>query len=191
MVVAVTYDASSIGLAWQNTRLFWVLAFHTLVQHPLAIYLCAAITAAERAYVRLRRAHPVRHLELTALEFLALAARLLLVYFALNATLTSTEWTNALFGAHPVGTIQYVGQQVAWHINHHLRIILWEMVFFAVWATLTERVCTLLPAWLARLGVPWLRPEARQAALGSVLRNFFLVPYALICLIEIFRPAYQ
>jgi hypothetical protein len=183
---AAVQPAPPLPLAWQHTGEFWTQTAAAFVHHPLAILLCAAVPAAERGYVLGRSRHLGRR-QLALLELLVTLWRVFLCAVAVWVATTGNEW-RLLSGR--------VGALAAWqvalnlfgsYLAHHLRMLLWELLFLAAALLLA----ILILRWLVRLvalWLVWLRDAHHQRAVRSVLGNLILFPFTLIYLVEMARP---
>ena len=178
---------SPLALAWQHTEVYWWKTAAALVHHPLAILACAAVPAAGRCYVllcgpRLRRG------SMAALELLVTLWRVMLCAVAVWAACSGRELgaLSARIGA--IVAWQEALENVGVYLAHHLRAVLWEILFFGVALLVADRIVRWLAAAMAR-SVDWLRQPANQQAALSVWRNLIVFPVVLIYLVEMARPA--
>jgi hypothetical protein len=180
------HAASPLALAWRHTEVFCWQTASTFAHHPLAILACAAIPAAERFYVLLYGTRLSRG-PMAALELLATLWRVILCAVVVWAACSGRE-ERALAAQ--------IGVMAAWQISlvnvgaylaHHLRTVLWEILFVAVALLLATILAHWLVTALAR-SVNWLRERARQEAALSVWRNLILIPLLLVYLVEMARP---
>lgn len=187
--VAAAPPGSPLMLAWQHTCAFWVQTLLTVARHPLLILLCAAVPAIERGYMLLR-ARKAGNGELALLDLLVTLWRVGLVAVAIWAASSGVEWRalSARWGA--MTAWQLALSTLGTYFASHLRMILWELLFFAVAFWLGTRIVRGLVQMAAGPGW-WLRDRLHQEAAASVLRNLILFPLAVIYLVEMARPVFR
>jgi hypothetical protein len=177
---------SPLAAAWRHTGVFWAQTAATLARHPLAIFVCAAIPAAERGYVLLHGRRLSRG-PLAALEFLVTLWRVMLCAVAVWAACTGREFQVLTARMGAVAAWQVALEIAGKYLALHLRAVLWEFVFFALALLLADGAVRWLVSALSRR-VEWLRDRVRRQAALSVWRNLVLIPVALIYLVEMARP---
>lgn len=179
--------ASPLALACSHTQVFWAQTGFAIAHHPLAVLVCAAVPAAERGYVLLRGGALDRS-RLVLLEALATVGRILLCFVAIWAACSGKEWRALQSKVGTTAAWQIAADQVGWHLAHHLRMLVWELLFFALALWAGFLVIRGVVRGLAR---GWLRESRPQRAAIGVLLNLILVPVAVIYLVEMARPALQ
>ena len=179
---------SPLHLAWQHTCAFWLQTLLTVARHPAIILLCAAVPAVERGYMLLRARRAGRG-ELAILDLLVTLWRVGLIAVAIWAASSGVEWKalSQRFGV--ITAWQLALSALGSYIANHLRMVLWELLFFAVAFWLGARVVR----GIVQLGsgTGWLHDRLHQEAVASVLRNLILFPLALIYLVEMARPVFR
>lgn len=185
---AVAPPLSPLQLAWRHTCAFWVQTLLTVARHPAVILLCAAVPAVERGYMLLRARRAGRG-ELAILDLLVTLWRAGLVAVAIWAASSGVEWKalSQRFGV--ITAWQLALSALGSYIANHLRMVLWELLFFAVAFWLGARIVRALVQLGS--GTGWLHDRLHQEAAASVLRNLILFPLALIYLVEMARPVFR
>jgi len=189
LAAAAARPPSPLQLAWRHTFAFWVQTGLTVARHPAVILLCAAVPAVERGYMVLR-ARKAGRSELAVLDLLVTLWRVGLVAVAVWAASSGVEWRSLSARVGAATAWQLALSALGSYFAHHLRMVLWELAFFALgfWlaAKLLRGVVLLAsrPAW-------WMRERLHQEAAASVLRNLILFPLALIYLVEMARPVFR
>jgi hypothetical protein len=178
---------SPLALAWRHTGVFWSQTTAAYARHPLAILACAAIPAAERCYVLLHGAR-LRRGPMAGLELLVTLWRVALCAVAVWAACSGRELRVLTAQMGAMAAWQLALENVGAYLAHHLRAILWEFVFFAAALFLAGKLASGLVAALARR-VTWLRNPVHRKVVLSVWLNLVVFPAALICLVEMARPA--
>lgn len=178
---------SSLALAWQHTGWFWSQTMAAIARHPVALLACAAVPAAVRAYVLLRgRTAGPRQVAL--LEGLVTVWRVFLCGVAVWAACSGREWRDLRMKVGGMAAWQIALGRLGEQLAHHLRMAVWEAVFFLgammVLHQLVRRLVRLIARWSL-----WLREPRNGRAMMSIVRNLVLVPIALIYLVEMARPA--
>jgi hypothetical protein len=180
------HAVSPLALAWRHTEVFWWQTAVTFLRHPLAILACAAIPAAERWYVLMHGKNLSRG-PMAGLELLVTVWRVMLCVVAVWAACSGREQRALAEQVGAMATWQLALANVGRYLAHHLRTVLWEILFLAVATLLAGRVVHWLVSALART-MEWLRDPVRQQAALSVWRNLILFPFVLIYLVEMARP---
>ena len=175
--------------AWRHTGEFWIQVGATLAHHPVVLLVCAAVPAIERGFAYL---HPgvLDRGRMALLEALVTLWRILLVAVAVWAASSGLLWQQIRRQASPMAAWQIALSQVGFQFAHHLRMVLWELLFLV----LAVLVIYLLVIWCVQaLGrsVPWMREPRHRAATLSIVRNLVFVPVLVIYLVEMARPTLQ
>jgi hypothetical protein len=178
---------SFLALAWRHTVTFWQQTGLTVLHHPWIVLACAAIPAAERAWVLLRGAWVGRG-KLALLELFVTLWRVLLCAVAVWAACSGRELHSLTSQVGAMDAWQLAIGKLGAYMAHHLRVLVWELLFFAAAFLLLLRAVSAAVRVLARTS-SWLRDEQHQMALQSVLRNLVLAPLILIYIVEMCRPA--
>lgn len=186
---AATPPVSPLTLAWQHTCAFWVQTLLTVARHPLLILLCAAVPAIERGYMLLRARQAGRG-ELALLDLLVTLWRVGLVAVAIWAASSGVEWRTLSARWGVMTAWQLALSTLGSYLANHLRMILWELLFFAVAFWVATRIVRGIVQVAAGPGW-WLRDRLHQEAATSVLRNLILFPLAVIYLVEMARPVFR
>ena len=186
---AAVRPESPLTLAWRHTGAFWVQTGLAMAHHWFIILVCAAVPAVERGY-RLLRARSASRSSLALMDFLVTLWRIGLCIVAIWAGTSGREWHSLSARVGVAAAWQFSLEELGSYFAHHLRMLIWELVFFALafWAAgkLLDAVVTLA----VRTGV-WVRETNYQQAAASVLRNLILVPLAVIYLVEMARPIFR
>jgi hypothetical protein len=177
---------SPLALAWRLTGVFWSQTLSTLGRHPLAIFGCAAIPAAERWYVLLHGKRLSRG-PLAAMELVVTLFRVLLCAVAVWAACSGREIRVLTARVGAVAAWQVALDNLGAHSAHEIRAILWELLFLVVALLLAERMVRWLVPALSRK-VKWLEDKRHQKAVLNVWRNLILLPFVLTYLVEMARP---
>lgn len=178
---------SPLALAWRHTGVLWGQSLSTMARHPVAILACSALPAAERCYVKLHGTRLSRG-SLAAMELLVTLWRVLLGAVAVWAACSGRELHALTAQMGAMAAWQLALENVGSYFAHRIRALLWEVLFFVVALLLMEGVVRWLVLASSRT-MAWLRDGARQQALLSIWRNLILLPFALIYLVEMARPA--
>lgn len=189
VTILVSRLESPLSLAWAHTQTFWLQTGAAIGQHPLALMVCATLPAAERGYVLLRG----RNLgsgRLALLEALVTVWRFLLCAVAVWAACSGRQWRALQMEVGGAAAWQVALDRLGLHIAHHLRMVLWELVFLAVAMLLAVTMVRWGMRALA-VGIQWLRETAHQTAARSVVWNLLLLPAVVVYLVEMARPAFQ
>lgn len=187
LTLAAAQSPFSLALALRHTGTFWAQTGLTILHHPFIILACAALPAAERAWVLSRGAWMGRG-KLAMLELLVTLGRILLCAVAVWAACSGREWHTLSARVGAMAAWQLTLENFGAFVAHHLRVLIWELVLFAAAFYLMFRAVS----WAVRAlagGWSWLRNQNHQAALQSVLRNLILAPVLLIYIVEMTRPA--
>jgi len=180
----ILWDGAPTGFptAWQNSVQFWAQTGMAVARHPLVVLACAAVPAAERAYLLLHT-EPIPRWSLTLLEGLLTVWRVLLCIGALWVVLSPERWQAFWSRFSDNDAMQKSLQHLGAYLGQHLHVVLWELVLFAAAFLLLNYALVWTGRGVARLGA--LRAADRQRAFVSVLRNLVLAPLALIYLVEL------
>ncbi len=189
MTMAGVSGTSPLALAWQHTELFWAQTWSVVERHPLAVLLCAAVPAALRGYILLRRPS-VPRTRLALLELIVTLWRVLLLAVAIWAACSGREWRNLRTHVSAAAAWQIALSRLGWHLAHHLRMVLWQLLIFALGFAILYTLALWILKKLARKE-PWLLDPRHQGAVESLLRNLVFVPLGIIYLVEMARPAFQ
>lgn len=180
---------SPLAIAWQHTQEFWVQTLAVIGRHPVAVLICGVVPAAERAYVLVRGERFGRGV-LALLEGLVMLWRILLCSVAVWAACSGQEWQALRAQVGAAAAWQVALGRLGFHLAHHLRMVLWELLFFFIGFLLFHQIVV----WCVRAVAvrnQWLREPRHQRAVRSILRNLILAPMAVIYLVEMARPAFQ
>jgi hypothetical protein len=187
LILLQAQPMSPLALAWRHTGVYWSQTLATIAHHPAAILACAAVTAAGRCYVLLNGTR-LRRGPMAALEFLVTLWRVMLCAVAVWAACSGRELRALTAQMGVIAAWQVALENVGVYLAHHLRAVLWEILFFALVMLLAERIARWLILSLSPR-IHAIREPARARAALSVWRNLILFPVALIYLIEMARPA--
>lgn len=180
---------SPLALAWQHTGAIWVQTGLALERHWFVVLVCAAVPAVERGY-RLLRARSASRSQLALMDFLVTLWRVGLCIVAVWAGTTGVEWRSLSARVGVLAAWQFALEELGSYFAHHLRMLIWELVFFALAFWAAGKVLDGLVRLTVRTGV-WVRQAPYQQAAASVLRNLILVPLAVIYLVEMARPIFR
>jgi hypothetical protein len=189
LIGASGQTGSSLALAWHHTGDFWAQTGAAIAHHPVAILACAAVPAAERGYV-LSQSKPLGRGQLALMELVVTLWRIFLCAVAIWVACTGHEWQYLSSRVGAVAAWQVALGMLGAYLAHHLRMLLWELVFLGAALLLG----TLILRWTVRamaLGLAWLREAHHQKAMRSVLRNLILAPILVIYLVEMARPVFR
>ena len=178
---------SAFVVAWKMSGIFLAQTLTAFAHHPGIILLYAAPAATERAWVLLRT-KSVPAWWLPSLEALVILWRLLMIGIAVWVVLTPPELeslqktlaSNALIQ----DKLDYLGE----NLGKHLRILTWEIIFFAavffllVW--LFSRGARL---WMQGFDLPYVERDNEQMALAVAARNLLLYPLAMMYAVVLIR----
>ena len=180
----MSFAPTGFTTAWQNSGEFWTETLSAVARHPLLILVCAAVPAAERAYVLLET-RPIPGWRLTFLEVVLTLWRILLCVGAVWVAVTPERWEviRLHFSGNAAG--QRAMQRWGAYMGNHLHVVLWELAFLAAAFLLLNYLLVLASRGLNRRGT--LRTENARKAFVSVLRNLVLIPVALIYLVELLQ----
>ena len=178
-------EPASFSTAWHHSLAFCTQTLDASARHPLLVFLCGAIPAAERGYVLLKRG-ATRHQRLLALEAVVILSRILLVVAAVWIALNPSEQEQVK--RNLVNTTQWqLGlQHVGAHLGNHLHVVLWEYALFAAGCLLVNLLIVMVVRALSKRA-----PADRQRAYISIVRNLVLIPLAVIYLVETLRPMFR
>jgi hypothetical protein len=180
------HPPASLPLAWHHTGVFWQQTGSAIFNHPFIILACAALPAAERAWVLMRGAWMGRG-KLAILEMGVTLCRVLLCAVAVWAACSGREWHALSAQVGAMDAWQVALGSLGAYMAHHLRLLIWELLFFAAAFLLLLKSIS----WTARAlahGGNSLRDEQHRQVLRSVLRNLIFAPLALSYLVEMTRP---
>lgn len=188
MLLAINaHGYSRLALAWQHTGIFWAQTWAVIEHHPLAVLVCAAVPAALRGYVLLRGNSVSRGLA-AFLDFVVTLWRVLLLGVAVWAACSGRELRILRAQMGVAAAWQIALQGLGGQFAHHLRLILWQLLFFVLAFLLLHRALR----WIVRAGARrnvWLQNPLHRLAMDSVLRNLVLAPLLVIYVVEMARPA--
>lgn len=176
-------------LAWRHTGAFWMQTGLALAHHWLAVLVCAAVPAVERGY-RLLRARSATRAQLALMDFLVTLWRVGLCVVAIWAGTSGVEWRSLAARVGALAAWQFALEEMGSYFAHHLRMLIWELLFFAIAFWVAGKLLNALVSLIVRTGV-WLRKAPYQQVAASVLRNLILVPLAVIYLVEMARPIFR
>ncbi len=180
----MSFAPNGFTTAWHNGGEFWTATLSAVARHPLLILVCAAVPAAERAYMLLET-RPIPRWRVALLEVVLTVWRILLCIGAVWVAVTPERWH--VIRVHFSGNVaaQRAMQQLGAYLGNHLHVVLWELALLAATLLLLNYLLVLAARGLSRAGM--LRRKNAQKAFVSVLRNLVLVPLALIYLVEMFQ----
>jgi hypothetical protein len=170
--------------AWHNSGGFWAETLAAVARHPVVVLVCAAVPAAERAYLLLET-RPISRWRLTMLEALVTFWRVLLVIGAVWVAVSPAGWREFRFHFSENASAQMALQRMGTYLGDHLHVVLWELVLFAAAFLLLNYLVVLLSRALFRADAQGA--GNRRKAFVSVLRNLVLVPLGLIYLVELLQ----
>jgi hypothetical protein len=178
-----------LKLAWQHSGQFWAKTGTTFAHHWVPLLLCALVPAIARGYILLQRGS-LRRGRVALFDLLVTISRVFLCAVAVWAACTGNEWRQLSSRWGAVAAWQ-VGLGLAGvNVAHRLRMLLWELLFFAVVFLLARQILR----WAVQAGslpIPWLHESHRRRAALSVTTNLLLVPVAVVYLVEIVRPLFH
>lgn len=180
---------SPLMLAWRHTGAFWVQTGLALAHHWFVILVCAAVPAVERGY-RMLRVRSASRSHLALMDFVVTLWRIGLCVVAIWAGTSGREWHSLSARVGAAAAWQFSLEELGSYFAHHLRMLIWELVFFALAFWAAEKLLDALVSLIVRTGV-WVRETNYQQAAASVLRNLILVPLAVIYLVEMARPIFR
>lgn len=189
VTLLAAHSESPLHLAWRHTGEFWTELAGVIVHHPVAILVCAAVPAVERGFAHL---HPgmIDRGRLALLEMLITLWRVLLVIVAVWAATSGIEWQQLRNQSGAMAAWQIALSQVGAHLAHHIRMVLWELLFLVV----ALLVAYWIFVWCVRAlsgSISWLRPVRHRQAALSIGRNLVFAPVLVIYLVEMARPVFQ
>ena len=180
---------SPLAVAWRHTGIFWSQTIVVIEHHPLAVLICAALPAVLRGYA-LMRGNSISRGRAASMDIVVTFWRVLLLGVAIWAACSGREWRVLRAQVGTAAAWQLALGQIGTQFAHHLRLILWELLFFVL--------AFILLHWALRRAVralgqknAWLRESRHRVAMDSVLRNLVLAPLIVIYLVEMVRPAFQ
>jgi hypothetical protein len=176
----------TLALACRHTGTFWAQTGLAMFHHPFLIFGCAALPAAERAWVLLRGPWMGRG-KLAMLELAVTLWRVLLCGVAVWVACSGREWHTLSAQVGAMAAWQVALQSLGSYMAHHLRMLFWELLLFAAAFLLLHKAISFAVRALSRTW-PWLRDEQHQHVARSVLRNLILAPVMLIYIVEMTRP---
>lgn len=180
---------SPLVQAWRHTGAFWVQTSLALAHHWLVVLVCAAVPAVERGY-RMLRARSASRSQLALMDFLVTLWRVGLCIVAIWAGTSGVEWRSLSARVGVIAAWQFALEELGYYFAHHLRMLVWELLFFVLAFWLAGKLLDALVRLTVRTGV-WVRQAPYQQAAASVLRNLILVPLAVIYLVEMARPIFR
>jgi len=189
LAAAPVRPESPLALAWRHTGAFWVQTGLALAHHWLVVLVCAAVPAVERGY-RTLRARSASRGQLALMDFLVTLWRVGLCIVAVWAGTSGVEWRSLSARVGVVAAWQLALEEMGSYFANHLRMLIWELVFFALAFWAAGKLLDALVRLTVRTGV-WVRQSPYQQAAASVLRNLILVPLAVIYLVEMARPIFR
>lgn len=189
LAVAAVPPESPLALAWQHTGAFWVETALAVAHHWLVVLVCAAVPAVERGY-RMLRARSATRGQLALMDFLVTVWRVGLCVVAIWAGTSGVEWHSLSARVGVVAAWQFALEELGSYFAHHLRMLIWELLFFALAFWAAGKLLDALVRLTIRTGI-WVREAHYQQAAASVLRNLILVPLAVIYLVEMARPMFR
>ena len=189
LAVAAVPPESPLTLAWRHTGAFWVQTGLALAHHWLVVLVCAAVPAVERGY-RMLRARSATRGQLALMDLLVTLWRVGLCVVAVWAGTSGVEWRSLSARVGVVAAWQFALEELGSYFAHHLRMLVWELLFFALAFWLAGKLLDGLVHLTIRTGV-WVRQAPYQQAAASMLRNLILVPLAVIYLVEMARPMFR
>lgn len=178
-----------LTLAWRHTGAFWVQTGLALAHHWFVILVCAAVPAVERGY-RMLRTRSASRSQLALMDFLVTLWRIGLCVVAIWAGTSGQEWRSLSARVGVAAAWQFSLEELGSYFAHHLRMLIWELVFFALAFWAAGKLLDAVVSLALRTGV-WVRETNYQQAAASVLRNLILVPLAVIYLVEMARPIFR
>jgi hypothetical protein len=189
LMVASSRSMSPLAIAWRHTGIFWAQTLGVIERHPVAVLVCAALPAILRGYA-LVRGNSVSRWRTATMDIVVTFWRVLLLGVAIWAACSGREWRALRAQAGTAAAWQLALGQVGMQFAHHLRLTLWELLFFVLGFILLH--------WLLRRAVralgqrnEWLQVPRHRVAMDSALRNLVLAPLIVIYLVEMARPAFQ
>lgn len=189
LAAAAARPESPLALAWRHTGAFWVQTVLALAHHWLVVLVCAAVPAVERGY-RMLRARSATRAQLALMDFLVTLWRVGLCVVAVWAATSGVEWRSLSTRVGVIAAWQFALEELGTYFAHHLRMLIWELLFFALAFWAAGKLLDALVRLTVRTGV-WVRQAPYQQAAASVLRNLILVPLAVIYLVEMARPVFR
>jgi hypothetical protein len=182
-------ESPPLALAWHHTGIFWAQTVAVIEHHPVAVLICAALPAILRGYV-LVRGNSVSRGRAAWMDIIVTFWRVLLLAVAIWAACSGREWRALRAQVGTAAAWQLALGQLGAQFAYHLRLVLWELLFFVLAFVLLH--------WALRRAVralgqknAWIRESRHRVAMDSVLRNFVLAPLLVIYLVEMARPAFQ
>jgi hypothetical protein len=180
---------SPLTLAWRHSGIFWIQTWWVIEHHPIAVLLCACPPAALRAYILLRGRSLSQGL-VALLEIAVTLWRVLLLGVAIWAATSGREWHQLRVRVGVMAAWQIALSRLGVHLAQHLRLVLWELLFFALAFLILHRLMVWAVRSMARNN-EWQHDARHRAALKSILSNMILAPLLVIYLVELARPALQ
>ena len=189
LMVTGSRSMSPLAIAWRHTGIFWAQTVGVIERHPVAVLVCAALPAILRGYA-LVRGNSVSRWRTATMDIVVTFWRVLLLGVAIWAACSGREWRALRAQVGTAAAWQLALGQVGMQFAHHLRLTLWELLFFVL--------AFILLHWLLRWAVralgrrnEWLQVSQHRVAMDSALRNLVLAPLIVIYLVEMARPAFQ
>ena len=189
LMAAAMNPPPPLPTALRHTGEFWTQTGIAIAHHPLAVLICALVPAAARGYILLRGRHLERG-QLALLEFVVTIWRVLLCGVAVWIACSGREWQILSAQVGAMAAWQVAINRFAAYAAHHLRIILWQLLFYAVAFLLAGKIVAWLVQAIAKSN-GWLRESHHRMAAISVLRNLILVPVAVVYAVEMARPVFR
>ena len=180
----MSFAPTGFAMAWHNSGEFWVQTGLAVARHPVVVLVCAAVPAAERAYLLLETRR-IPAWKQSLLEGLVTLWRVLLCVGMVWVAVSGERWQllRAHFSRNTAAQVAL--QRMGKYLGDHLHVVLWELFFFVTAFLLLNYLLVLMSRALIHPDI--LRPRDRRKAFVSVLRNLVLVPLALIYLVELLQ----
>lgn len=189
LVAAVANPVSPLELAWGHTCAFWAQTCAVLAHHFAIVLFFAAVPAVERGYM-LMQARSAGRGQLALMDLLVTLWRVGLCMVAVWAASSGVEWRSLSAQEGMMSAWQTALTRLGSYFANHLRMLLWELLFFALAFWFGSRILNWLVTLASKSG-NWLAEIRRQEAAASILRNLILVPLAVIYLVEMARPVFR
>jgi len=180
----MSFAPTGFTTAWHNSGEFWAETLSAVARHPLLIVVCAAVPAAERAYMLLET-RPISRGRVALLDAVLTVWRILLCVGAVWVAVTPERWEAIRLHFSGNASAQRAMQQLGAYLGNHLHVVLWELAFFAAAFLLLNYLLVLASRGLSHMGM--LQRKNARKAFVSVLRNLVLIPLALIYLVELLQ----
>ena len=180
----MSFPPTGFATAWHNSGGFWAQTGMAVARHPLVVLVCAAVPAAERAYLLLET-KPIPAWKQSLLEGLVTLWRILLCVGMVWVAVSAEKWQSLRSFFSQSDSAQLALQRMGTYLGDHLHVVLWELFFFAAAFLLLNYALVLISRALLPPDVSGTRN--RRKAFVSVLRNLVLVPLALIYLVVLLQ----